>query len=84
MDIETYLRTLPVEENGVYKFFVDKWQIDKSNYRNSKAFAGMPVEFPRKEKRYYEMDGAPAFSLRKSEVQLLVNELCNRLGFKPE
>ncbi len=80
MKVETKIYL--VEENQLYKIFINKWYLDEIEPAKSVGFDGLPLTF--KEHIPYGVDGSPVFSLTKSEIQELVNELCNKLGFKPE
>ena len=82
MNIERILKVTPIKEGRFYEFFVGKMYFDNDTPKNSDNFTAFPLKF--REVIPYECNGAPAFSLTNTEVQELVNELCGRLGFKPE
>ena len=77
------MKVMPIQTSKeTYEFFINKYYIDKSVPKNSDNFTAFPLKF--QEQNPFIMDRPPVFSLTKAEIQELVNELCNRLGFKPE
>ena len=83
-DIEESIHIIPIKGGEFYKFFVHKWLIDLPNRKYSRAFCSLPLKFKTKQKCYYEQEGESTFTTTRKRIQELVNELCNRLGFKPE
>lgn len=75
--MKTQLKITPVKENGVYKIYIDKYFLDSAHPETNEAITALPLHY--KECKYYDPNGAAAFSLTKSEAQDLINKLTELL-----
>ncbi len=78
--MKTKLKITPVEENKIYKIYIEKYFLDDIHPETNEAITALPLNY--KDYKCFACDGEPAFSLTKCEAQDLVYALTNLLGDK--